>query len=46
MVPDRLDCDSYRFLEGDPRAVNSYRHNYLSSYSWAEFTLAAMDERL
>lgn len=46
VVPDRLDCDSYRFLEGDPRAVNSYRHNYLSSYSWAEFTLAAMDERL
>ena len=33
--PDALDCDSYRFLDGDPEAVNSYRGAYLPSYSWA-----------
>ncbi|WP_312279829.1 hypothetical protein [Oscillibacter sp.] len=34
----KLDCDSYRFLDGDPQAVNSYRHNYMPAYSWAEFS--------
>ncbi len=41
--PELLDCDSYRFLDGDPQAVNSYRHNYLPSYSWAEFTVGKME---
>ena len=41
--PERLDCDSYRFLNGDPWAINRYRHDYLPSYSWAEFRVAQMD---
>lgn len=41
-----LDCDSYRFLEGDPQAINSYRHDYMSCYSWAEFTLGMMEQKL
>lgn len=41
--PERLDCDSYRFLDGDPWAVNRYRHDYLPSYSWAEFRVAQLD---
>lgn len=32
----RFDCDSYQFLDGDPRTVNSYHHDYLCDYSWAE----------
>lgn len=43
---DCLDCDSYRFLEGDLQAINSYRHDYMSCYSWAEFTVGFMDQRL
>ena len=39
--PDLLDCDSYRFLEGDPAAINAYRNDYLPSYSWAEFSVGA-----
>ena len=27
------------FLDGDPQAVNSYRHDYLCCYEWAEFRL-------
>ena len=46
VAPDRLDCDSYRFLDGDPWAINRYRHNYLPSYSWAEFRVAQMENRL
>lgn len=36
VVPDTFDCDLYRFLEGDPAAVNQYRNDYLPAYSWAE----------
>lgn len=35
----KIDCDSYRFLNGDPQAVNSYRHDYMPAYSWAEFSI-------
>ncbi len=37
IVPELLDCDYYRFLQGDPAAVNAYRGDYLPQYSWAEF---------
>lgn len=37
IVPEMLDCDYYRFLEGDPAAVNQYQGDYLPQYSWAEF---------
>ncbi len=37
IVPELLDCDYYRFLQGDPAAVNQYRGDYLPQYSWAEF---------
>lgn len=43
--PNCFDCDSYRFLDGDPIAVNSYRCNYLPSYSWAEFTVGTLEKR-
>lgn len=39
---DMLECDYYRFLEGDARAVNSYRGEFMSNYSWAEFSAAAL----
>lgn len=45
IVPERLDCDSYRFLSGDPQAVNSYRHDYLPNYSWAEFSVGALEQQ-
>lgn len=44
--PGTLDCDSYRFLDGDPEAVNSYRGAYLPSYSWAEFSTGPFRSRL
>lgn len=44
--PEHFDCDSYRFLDGDPIAVNNYRYNYLPSYSWAEFTVGTLEKKL
>lgn len=42
--PERLDCDYYNFLAGDVAAINSYTGEYMSNYSWAEFTTAYLDE--
>ena len=44
--PERLDCDSYRFLAGDPQAVNGYRHDYLPGYSWAEFSVSVLEDEI
>ncbi len=33
--PDTFVCDAYLFFAGDSEAINSYRGEYMSSYSWA-----------
>lgn len=35
---DRIDCDYYRLLRGEPNALNAYRGEYMNQYSWAEST--------
>ncbi len=39
---EMVDCDYYRMLEGDMDAVNSYRGEYMTQYSWAEVTAGAL----
>lgn len=38
-----LDCDYYRFLDHDAAAVNQYRGEYMAQYSWAEMTIANLE---
>ena len=38
----QVTCDYYSFLEGDPLALNAWRGEYMSQYSWAEATKAAL----
>ena len=33
-----IDCDYFRMLDGDMDAINSYRGEYMSQYSWASIT--------
>lgn len=35
---EKIDCDYYKLLEGNPMAMNDYRGEYMSQYSWAEMT--------
>lgn len=42
IIPEKFACDYYRFLEGDPQAVNAYQNDYLPSYSWAEIRNAEL----
>ena len=41
-----VDCDYYRFLAGDTRAINSFTGQYISAYSWAEFTVGYLENQL
>lgn len=45
VTAERIDCDFYRFLQGDPIAVNAYQNDYLPSYSWAEVRNAELGFR-
>ena len=44
--PELLECDLYRFFAGDVNAINEYRGEYMSQYSWASITEANMDRNL
>ncbi len=46
IVPGRVDCDLYRFFDGDENTIDSYRGEYMSSYSWAMMTEAYIDQRI
>ena len=35
---DLIDCDYYQMLSGSMEAVNSYRGEYMTQYSWATLT--------
>lgn len=37
------DCDYYNWMQGDIQAINAYRGEYMSQYSWGEFTLGGIE---
>ena len=40
--PETFVCDAYLFYSGDSDAINAYRGEYMSSYSWASITEAIL----
>lgn len=40
-----ISCDYYEFKKGNASAVNRYRGEYMSSYSWAEFTAGFLSQQ-
>lgn len=38
VVPEKINCDYYRFLKRDVDAINLYHGEFMKQYSWAEFT--------
>lgn len=40
--PETFTCDAYLFYSGDSDAVNAYRGEYMSAYSWASMTESMM----
>ena len=46
IIPEKIDCDMFRFFEGDAQAINSYRGQYMNSYPWAAFSEAKLTENI
>lgn len=46
VVPEKFDCDLYRFLDNDEAAMESFRGEYMSSYSWACETEGYLADRV
>lgn len=40
---DMIDCDYYKFLQGDITAINSYHGEFMAQYSWSEFITGYLD---
>ncbi len=38
----KVDCDLYLYRQGNHAAVNAFRGEYMSQYSWAEMTLGKL----
>lgn len=39
---NKIDCDFYQLLQGNREAINSFTGEFMSQYSWAEPTAAAL----
>lgn len=35
-----VDCDYFSFLEGEPQVISNWNGEYMTNYSWGEYTLA------
>ncbi|WP_026498919.1 response regulator [Butyrivibrio sp. WCD2001] len=46
IVPEKIDCDLYRFLDKDKEAIDSFRGEYMNSYTWASATEGYLDDIL
>lgn len=44
ILPEMIDCDLYRFLEGDEETVKSYFGEYMSQYAWASYMEAQLSQ--
>ena len=38
----KIECDYYNWLDGDPNARAAFKGEYMSQYSWGEYTLASL----
>lgn len=41
---NEVDCDYYKFLQGDVRTINAFSGEYMTNYSWSEFTLGSLSK--
>lgn len=40
-----VNCDYFRMLDGEAEAVNAFRGEYMTQYSWAEMTMSKLHFR-
>ncbi|MCR4843187.1 MAG: response regulator [Eubacterium sp.] len=42
VVPSRISCDYFDYLNGDKDSRSGFRGEYMSQYSWGEYTLGSL----
>ena len=42
----KIECDYYKFLEGDVAYINKFAGEYMSNYSWSEFTAGYLTDKV
>jgi len=42
----KLDCDYYRFMEGDQEAISNYNGEYMTQYSWSVYVTNLLEKKL
>ena len=45
ILPDKVQCDYYDWLQGRVNGINSYLGEYMSQYTWSEFTNGVLEEK-
>lgn len=43
--PEHIDCDYFDWLNGKAYAINAFKGEYMSQYSWADFSLSVFDKK-
>ena len=43
---DKIDCDYYRFLNGEAKIINQYSGEFMMNYSWAEFMIPVLNDEI
>lgn len=43
--PEQIECDYFDWCQGKLYAINRYRGEYMSQYSWAEFTNGELERQ-
>lgn len=43
--PALIDCDYYRFLDGEEAVIRRFTGEYMSNYSWSEYTCAYLQSK-
>lgn len=46
LVPEKVRCDLYDYLSGNPRYASLFKGVYLQNYSWGEMTLAELTGKM
>ncbi len=46
ILPEAFECDYYQWIDGIESALKQFAGEYMSQYSWSEFTLAGIESRM
>ena len=45
LLSQKVRCDFFDYLAGNPKGINAYHGEYMSQYSWAEYTHGTLEMR-